>query len=284
MIPPKNKKLTYPYVTDVKGISSYDDKPKQKITSTNVITKCARISAHSLRWTWNYSGRTCRKPDKMRRMRGWKGKIYYHSGCTVILNVKTMELYTRSRPYKNTEKMIYANWGKADRVAREFSKFAEIAIQPIHSEHPGDLQKAHLVVNNKDINKRLLPGRADSPERRKFIGKDVPYPSAKRVGAIEDGSHPGKVELTGQESAEGGIGLDWLLLEYPKLLKENTEANNHFSKNLELHLAVLQELRDTNKASGAAIQELRDAVKELKEAGGTGNKDKKLDTKRLDTP
>jgi hypothetical protein len=36
------------------------------------------------------------------------------------------------------------------------------------------------------------------------------------VGAIEDSSHPGRLEFVGKESVEGGIGLDWLLLTHPK--------------------------------------------------------------------
>jgi hypothetical protein len=236
---------TYPHDTGVKRNAHNVGSKKQILSSTNVNpTKSARISAHSLRWTWNFTGMTFRKPDAYRRMRGWTGKIYRRHGYTIILNVRTIELYTHSRPYKNTEKMIYANWSKADRIAREFSKFAQIAIQPIYSEHPAGLQSAHLVINRKEINKKLLPGRADSLERRRFVGKDKPYLSAERVGAVEDGSHPGKVELRGRESAEGGLGLDWLLLDYPSVVRQSLEMNAEFSKNLELHLAVLQEIRD----------------------------------------
>jgi len=192
-------------------------KDKISLSSTNQNpTKSARISAHSLRWTWTFKGKTERKPDKLRRMRNWTGKIYYFKRCTVILNVNTMELYTRSRPYTSTNRMISANWSKADLTARQFSEFAQIAITPIHSEHPMDIAGAHLVINEKHINKRLLPGKANTSERRRFIGKNEPYQSAVRVGAIEDGSHPGKVELVGKESVEGGLGLDWLLLTHPK--------------------------------------------------------------------
>ena len=247
----ENKEINIPYVSDVNGEMAHVEAQNNQLTSTNVKpTKSARISAHSLKWTWEYKGKTQRKPDKLRIMRGWTGGVYHWQACTIILNVRTMELYTHSRPYKDTTKMVYANWNKADLIARQFSEFAQIAITPIHSEHPADLRQAHLVVNNKAINKRLLPGTADSEERRTFIGKNEPYPSAVRVGAIEDGSHPGKVELDGKESVEGGMGLDWLLLDYPSVVRQSLEMNEKFSKNLELHLEVLREIRDAVKRLG----------------------------------
>lgn len=226
--------------------SDVEKNPKTgKITSTHVnMTMCARISAHSMRWTWIYDGATKRRPDSIRRMRGWNGYVYHWEGCAVILNVRTLELYLHSRPYKSTEKMMSATWSKADRIAREFSRWAEVAITPIESGHPLGVQAAHLVINQKRINRPLLPGRADSPERRMFIGKNRPYADARRTGAIEDGSHPGKVEMVGQESVEGGIGLDWLLLDYPGVVRQSLEMNTRFSRNLELHLKVLQEIRD----------------------------------------
>lgn len=240
----KNINSSYPNENAVNQ-KTLTSKDKISLSSTNQNpTKSARISAHSLRWTWNFTGNTNRKPDKERRMRNWTGKIYYFKRCTVILNVNTMELYTRSRPYTSTNRMISANWSKADLIARQFSEFAQIAITPIHSEHPMDIASAHLVINEKRINKRLLPGKANTSERRTFIGKNEPYQSAVRVGAIEDGSHPGKVEMVGHESVEGGLGLDWLLLDYPSVVRQSLEMNEKFSKNLELHLKVLQEIRD----------------------------------------
>lgn len=234
----KNNKINIPYVSDVKQPIANVGSENNQSTSTNVKpTKSARISAHSLKWTWQYKGPTQRKPDKLRIMRGWIGKIYYWNKCTIILNVRTMELYTHSRPYTSTLKMVYANWSKADLIAREFSKMAQIAITPIHTDHPADLRQGHLVVNNKTINRALLPGKADSEERRTFVGKNEPYTNAVRVGAIEDGSHPGKLELVGQESVEGGMGLDWLLLEHPK-------AHKTLDMRLEAVIIALEKLTD----------------------------------------
>lgn len=238
----KRRNLTSPHVTDDKKTAPHDEGQNGNLTCTHVKpTKSARISAHRLRWTWGFTGTTSRRPDGERRMRGWTGNIYNWHGAKVILNVKTMEIYMKSRPYKDTKRMIYANWDKADRYARAFSEWARIAIRPIHSEHPGDLQSAHLVINRKAINRELLPGTAKSPERRRFVGADEPYLSAKRVGAVEDGSHPGKVELKGRESAEGGLGLDWLLLEHPK-------AHDTLDARLEKMVIVLESLTDAVQA------------------------------------
>ena len=254
----KNTNSSYPNDTDVKQTTLHLGGQNTNSSSTyQNPTKSARISAHSLRWTWDFKGTTSRKPDNERRMRNWTGRIYYFERCTVILNVSTMEIYTHSRPYKSTERMIYANWGKADRIAREFSEFAQIAITPIHNEHPADVASAHLVINQKGINRRFLPGKANSKERRAFIGKNEPYASAARVGAIEDGSHPGKVELVGRESVEGGMGLDWLLLDYPSVVRQSLEMNAMFSKNLDLHLSVL-------KRMDKSLEELTKAVRRLK--------------------
>ena len=214
------------------------------LTPTSVEpTKSAKVSAHAIRWFWIYKGTTNRKPTRSAKMRGWEKKIYHWQGATIVLNVNRMEIFMRSRPYKTTEKMIYANWNKADKMARRFSEFAQIAITPIKSDHPADVISAHLVINNKEVNKKLLPKN----DKRKFIGKNEPYQSAVRVGAIEDGSHPGKVELVGKESVEGGLGMDWLLLDYPRVVRQSLEMNEKFSKNLELHLQVLQEIRDAIK-------------------------------------
>jgi hypothetical protein len=226
---------------DVKGASLNVESQKQDLTSTTV---GSRMSAHAVKWIWRYKGTTTRKPSKQAKMRGWMKRIYHWKNCTIVLNVHTMEIFTRSRPYRTTERMLYANWNKADKIAREFSEFAQIAIFPIKTAHPADITAAHLVINNRQVNQNLLP----KEDKRKFIGKNEAYPSAKRVGAIEDGSHPGKVELVGQESAEGGLGMDWLLLDYPSVVRQSLEMNAKFSKNLELHLQVLKDMQETLKA------------------------------------
>jgi hypothetical protein len=233
------------------------EKHEQSITSV-----ASRMSAHAIKWIWTFKGTTTRKPDKSAKMRGWVKRVYYWGGSTIVLNVNTMEIFTRSRAYSSTPKMIYANWSKADKLAREFSEFAQIAITPVKTNHPADVISAHLVINNKEINGKLLP----KDDKRKFIGKNEPYPTAIKVGAIEDGSHTGKVELVGKQSVEGGFGMDWLLLDYPRIVKQSLEMNEKFSKNLELHLSVLNEIRDAERARAKSDAEMSKTMKRIRES------------------
>ena len=227
-------KLTQGCVSDDKTKAASGDRPVLMPTSSSVNTTKVRISGHHLRWTWTYKGTTFRQPVKTSQMRGWIKKIYNYKGAIIILNPKTMELWQESRPYKRSETMIYANWNKADLIARQFSQFAQIAIKPIHSEHPADLQGAHMVVENKPFSK-VLKG---------YEGK------APRVGLQFDKSHRSRAELTGKESAEGAMGLDYWLIDFPARVSMLMESFDDYNLNIKLHLK--------------AIQELRDAVKELK--------------------
>jgi hypothetical protein len=144
----KNKEINVTHDTDVKSSIPNVELQNNQLTSTNdTPTKSARISAHSMKWAWTFKGNTMRKPDKAFKMRGWGGGVYYWKGGTIVLKLRTMELTMRSRPYKTTEKMISATWSKADLIAREFSKFAQIAITPIYTEHPMGIANAHLVDN-----------------------------------------------------------------------------------------------------------------------------------------
>lgn len=208
-----------------------------RFTSTSVMPiKVVRISAHSLRWTWKIEGSTMRKPDKASNMRGWVKKIWHWKGATIILNPITLEVWTQSRPYKNVLRMIYANWGKADLAARQFSLFAQIALKPQESPHPGGLQTAHLVVQDRKFSQLLRP----------YAGLD----SSKRVGLVFDKSHPNLAEFTGKESAEGAIGLDWWLRDFPTEHRAQMAAQAEYNKNIKLHLEVLREIKE-------AIKELR---------------------------
>lgn len=206
-----------------------------KITSGNVIPiKIVRISAHSLRWTWKYTGQTMRKPTNTAKMRGWVKRFYDFGGFTIALNPKTMEIWTESRPYKNVRNMISANWSKTELAAREFSKFAQIAITPVLSDHPLDIQTAHLVIEDRLFSQLLKPF-ADSE-------------GSKRIGLTFDKSHPNKAELTGKESVEGGIGMDWFFLQFPhehRAIVSMLSGFDEYNKNIKLHLSVLTKMSKT---------------------------------------
>ena len=212
--------------------------------TTKPKTAGVRISAHALRWTWKISGTTSRKPDVINKMKNWTRKIYNWEGTKIILNTRTLEIYMRSRAYKNPQKMIYANWDKADRISRSFSTWARIGLIPIESDHPADCQGAHLVLETKDLNPYLKP-QAD-------------LPSSSRIGLTYDKSHPGQPELEGPESIEGSFGADYIFLDFPKEFKQlrasqkNTEilmaGFSEYNRNIQLHLAVLREMSETMKA------------------------------------
>jgi hypothetical protein len=202
-----------------------------------------KISAHALRWTWKISGTTTRKPDKINRMKNWTRKIYEWKGSKVIINTRTLEIYMQSRAYKDPQKMIYANWDKADRISREFSKWAQIGLIPIESTHPADCQGAHLVLETKALNPFLKP-QAD-------------LPTSQRIGLTYDKSHPGKPELEGPESIEGALGADYIFLDFPRHFQalraqaRNTETLMggfaEYNRNIQLHLKVLNEMSETMK-------------------------------------
>jgi hypothetical protein len=240
--------LTLGSVIDVNGKSSIDVNEFKKIlnlTPTSVMPiKIVRISAHSLRWTWRIGGTTHRKPDKACKMRGWTKKIYNWGKATIVLNPITLEIWTDSRPHKNVLKMIYSNWNKADKAAREFSLFAQIALRQDTSHHPTDLQTAHLVLEDRLFSSLLKPYK-DREDSRK-------------VGLIFDKSHPNKAEFTGKESAEGAIGLDWWLLEFPKEHRAQMQAQSVYNSNIKLHLAVLQKMSDTLDKIGGNYEKKAD--------------------------
>jgi len=199
-----------------------------------------RISGHALRWIWKLEGTTTRTPKKQINMRGWIKRIYEFEGATLILNKLTFELWLRSRPYKpskklsGTERMIYANWNKADLIARHFSEFAQIALKPMETEHPANIDHAHLVMTTKALNPILKPMSEVKDE----------------VGLGFDKSHPNHPEFMGRKSVEGARGAEWFFVEFPKEHKVVMEAMlgfEEYNKNIKLHLEVLREMRDALK-------------------------------------
>lgn len=212
-----------------------------KSISSSINTTKVRISGHHLKWAWNVSGTTNRKPHRKIRLgkgKGWEKRIYKFKGVTIVLNPYTLELWQRSRPYRNVKRMIYANWGKADQTARAFSKYAQIAIKPIRSEHPADMQAAHLVVENKQMSGVL----------KQYEG------TAPRVGLQFDKSHKRRAELTGRESAEGAIGLDYWLIDFPKKTAELMDNFAVYNKNIRMHLKVLKSMDKTLKRIGGRLR------------------------------
>jgi hypothetical protein len=216
------------------------DEAIEQFISTNINATKVRYTAHHLKWSWKINGTTKRIPNKLVKLGrglGWERKIYYFNGATIIINLYTLELWLKSRYYNPTRKasgtirMIYANWNKADKIAREFSEFAQIAITPIRSEHPADIQHAHLVMTTKELNPILKPMSEV---------KD-------KVGLTFDKSHPNLPEFTGEKSVEGAQGAEWFFTKFPAIVQYQVEMDKRYAENLELHLKVLEEIREAIK-------------------------------------
>ena len=191
-----------------------------------------RYTAHALKWSWKITGSTARKPIRTIHMRNWDKRFYAWKGAKIVLNQQTLEIFLRSRYYNPSRRassvmrLIGANWSKADRIAREFSEYAQIAMRPIQSDHPFDIQHAHLVMTTKELNPILKPMSKV---------KD-------KVGLIFDKSHPGQPEFTGEKSVEGARGAEWFFTKFPDIVQHQIEMDDRFAKNLERHLAVLEKM------------------------------------------
>lgn len=221
-------------------------------TSIGIIK--VRYTAHHLKWSWQYANTTNRVPIKSVRYRGWSKYIHSFKGKTIVLNyspkkeLNIMELWLKSRYYNPTRKasgvirMIYANWSKADLIARQFSEFAQIAIKPIHTAHPADIEHAHLVMTTKALNPILKPMSEVKDD----------------VGLIFDQSHPNLPEFTGEKSVEGAQGAEWFFTKFPLVVQKQIEMDERYAKNLELHLSVLTEMKDKLGELGEAIRKLKE--------------------------
>jgi hypothetical protein len=193
-----------------------------------------RYTAHRLKWRYQIAGQiNARKPDKTVFMRGWVKRIWRFEGTTIIANPKTLEVWVRMRRYKNPEKMFFNGWSIADKAARAFSKYAGIAITAIEDKHPAGLSAAHVVIETEALNPYLKPQDGKAP----------------LIGLNYDKSHPRKPEFTGEYSAEGILGADWVFL---KLQSEMGEAR--------AQLALL------NARGEAHSQLLTDLIRTLRKA------------------
>ena len=186
-------------------------------------------------WQYAYVGETQRKPERISRLRGWSKRIYHHGNATIVLNVRTMEVWVKHKKGASKQ-VIYGAWSRADKAARAFSEFAQIAIQPIKTDRPADIANAHLVLQTKEYNQYLKP-IAQTPQTR-------------LTGLLFDKSHPGKPEFTGPRSAEGAVGFDWMMTVAPaKIIRiEGGMAGfEEYNRNIKLHLKVLRKMEKTLK-------------------------------------
>jgi len=170
-------------------------------------TLAIKYSGHSLKWIWEMQGTPKRKPLRTINMRGdWIKRIWKFKGAVIVANKKTLEIWIKTRKYKNIEKMLYNAWNKADLIAREFSVWQQIALQPIPSSHPADVQTAHIVI--------------EEPALTPYLRAQANAPTSKLIGLTLDKSHAGKPEFAGSLSVEGAIGADYVFLRLPGAISE----------------------------------------------------------------
>jgi hypothetical protein len=187
-------------------------------------------SLHAGCWKYAFEGTTNRKPDTFVQYRGWSKRIYHFGKATIVINKRIVEVWVRHKA-GISDKLIYAAYLKADKAARDFAEFARIAITPIHTPHPSGIANAHLVLKTRAYNEQLKP----------IAGTE----QTERTGLIFDKSHPNMPELTGEYSAHGAIGFDWVCLVLPK-------AFNELRAQIEL-------LKEENKMLAEALSEIASA-------------------------
>ena len=201
--------------------------------------KYVKWSAHALLWEWALDGTPKRAPTKTNPMRGgWLQRVWEADGITIISYTRKLQVWITARKRKNAERMIFEAWNKADLAAREFSRWQEVGLKPLNSERPAGLQSAHLVIEN--------------PELQAPLNKHAFRPESARAGLIFDGSHGYKPELTGKESAEAGLGFDYLTLNFPLEWRERLQIDAERWRELEGAVGLLR-AENARLAEGQAI-------------------------------
>lgn len=185
-----------------------------------------RISAHACTWRFKMEGKPQRTPDKKVKMRGWVALYWYFKGCTIQANIKTLFISVKTRKKANTRQAIYGAWNKVDKLRREFSEWQRIGIMPYDSPHPSGADKAHVVF--------------ESPNLKTPLNTQAFKPSSQKIGLIHDKSHNNKPEMTGEYSIEGGIGADWVFLNFPNIYKEKCVLDNQKWRELEASIGLLR--------------------------------------------
>jgi hypothetical protein len=84
---------------------------------------------------------------------------------------------------------------------------------------------------------------------------------AKQAGILPgDASHPDQVEFTGATGRQAYDRLGWLLNDFPQDWKAEREVVKEFAINIKSHMAAINEIRDT-------LKEMRNYYKEMRSKG-----------------
>ena len=167
-----------------------------------------RFSGHSLRWAWTTDRQAQRGHYKANKMRNWEQRTWkcepgiIPKNASIISKPGTLEVWIKAPRQADAGDMIHKAALRALRAAWAFAKWQGITIRLKKTAHPSDVQTAHIVLETE---------RQDMKETFK---REMAAGTSPRIGPVIDGSHAYKPEMTGPESGEGSIGLDWLTLEF----------------------------------------------------------------------
>lgn len=228
------------------------------------------VSAHKLLWSFKMEGIPQRSPTKEVKMRSnWTKRIWKnYKGVNIVANRRTLEVWVAVGKQNGAEKTISEAWNRADLARRAFSNWQKIALTPINTAHPLDLERGHFVLEDKKL--------------EKYLKNEAGKPTSQKIGLVFDKSHANKPEFTGQESAEGAIGADYLFTQYPKEFRgvkakiERVEAEIHsikqdtaaFQENLKAQLGLMEgENRILAESSAKNLEGTTEILRFLRQRG-----------------
>lgn len=212
---PKGEKIMFSDTHEPHGIKKNNSSEESQNTNPHAPMRITRVkplrySAHSLQWKYRLIGKPQRTPDKIVQMKNWKRRFWKLKGVKLIANLHTLEAWVKTGKHTNPEKAINTAWLKVHKTLIYFLDWQRIAIEPIKTNAPANLSRAHMVLETKELNPYLRPQEGQ--------------PGTERVGLVFDKSHKNKPEFIGQQAAEGMIGADWVFLRLPAEWEELKQA------------------------------------------------------------
>jgi len=217
--------------------SSYDVEKKQEnaeiplphgITTINGL----HISVHRLKWCFKMEGIPQRSPTKEVKMRSNWVRRYWngYKKVNIVANRHVLEVWVKVGKRKSAKIALSEAWNKVDLARREFSQWQKIALTPVKTTHPLDLERGHFVLEDKKL--------------EKYLKNEAGKPTSGKIGLIFDKSHANKHEFTGEYSAEGAVGADYIFLHLPtefRGLKAKFERVNEEIKGIKEDFGIFRE-------------------------------------------
>lgn len=183
------------------------------------------------------------------RSRGKGGRIRY---AEVRLENSTVEIFSQSARIYSTNELLGLDKERVEgmkKALKQACSFRGAEPEPEESWKVGEF--SHTTMEDKSLDEVLRPlalQEAGDEDYHLFA---------------DDGSHPGKVESAGKENWTGTNLLYHVLFELPI---ENAKQIAVFGEYIKQHFAVLNGIQSGIGELTSVVRELRDAIKELKEA------------------